>query len=196
MHNMYWKENREHVKRLDETQVPAEVSVLVMRGWKCWNAKNRKSRSHIVANEQMTPEVLEAVALVSLMFSMRVVRCAVSCCNETFQSADSFDSRMFRMLCRVNSWKAREPEQTPHNLCLPAFDSVQSCPAPSRSLPNKTRCRLVPPPFCILSATAHLCSGRSSHSSTMLLPAGSKVPRCWIQPFSLDDPPHMLQVHL
>ena len=53
VHNMYWEENREHVRRLDENQAPAKVSVFVMRWWRCWNAKHRRSRSHNVANEQM-----------------------------------------------------------------------------------------------------------------------------------------------
>jgi len=59
VHNMYWKVNREHVRRMDETQAPAEVSVLVVRWWDYWNAKNRRSRSHNVANEQMILDVLE-----------------------------------------------------------------------------------------------------------------------------------------
>ena len=114
MYNMYWKENREHVRRLAEKAL-AEVSVLMMRWWKCWNAKNSRSRPHTVAIEQMMPEVLEetgstrgvldsgqAVDLVSHMVSMRVVRCGVSFCNETFQSVDSFESRVSRMRCRVN----------------------------------------------------------------------------------------------
>ena len=61
MHNMYWEENPEHVRRLDENQAFAKVFVFVMRWWTSWNAKNRRSRSHIVAIEQMILAVLEEI---------------------------------------------------------------------------------------------------------------------------------------
>ena len=61
VHNMYWEDNREHVSRLDEIQVPAKESVFVMRWWTCWNAKHRTSRSHIVANEKMILAVVEEI---------------------------------------------------------------------------------------------------------------------------------------
>ena len=52
-HNIYWKVNREHVMRMDETQAPVEISVFVVCWWIYWNAKNRMLRSHNMANEQM-----------------------------------------------------------------------------------------------------------------------------------------------
>ena len=52
-HNIYWKVNREHVMRMNETQAPVEISVFVVCWWNYWNAKNRMLRSHNVANEQM-----------------------------------------------------------------------------------------------------------------------------------------------
>ena len=52
-HNIYWKVNPEHVTRMDETQAPVEISVFAVCWWNCWNAKNRMSRSHNGANEQM-----------------------------------------------------------------------------------------------------------------------------------------------
>ena len=52
-HTIFWKVNCEHVTRMDETQAPVEISVFVVCWWNYWNAKNRMSRSHNVANEQM-----------------------------------------------------------------------------------------------------------------------------------------------
>ena len=52
-HNIYWKVNREHVMHMDETQALVEISVSAVCCWNYWHAKNRNSRSHNVANEQM-----------------------------------------------------------------------------------------------------------------------------------------------
>ena len=38
---------------MDETQAPVEISGFVVCWWNYWNAKNRMSRSHNLANEQM-----------------------------------------------------------------------------------------------------------------------------------------------
>ena len=60
-----------------------------------------------------------------------------------------------------------ESEWTPHDFCLPAFDSNQarSAPRPAFTPKNRVRCTLIPVFFCTLSSTAHLCSCRSSSVS-------------------------------
>lgn len=56
---MYWRVDRRVARPMGSPQPPAELSLLVVRWWDYWNQKNRKSRSHNVANEQMLLDVLE-----------------------------------------------------------------------------------------------------------------------------------------
>jgi len=56
--NLYWKVRRDHVRIMGMAQSPAQLSMLVVRWWDYWNPKNRRSRTHNVANEEMLLDVL------------------------------------------------------------------------------------------------------------------------------------------
>jgi len=49
-------------------QPPAQLSLLVVRWWDYWNPKNRRSRTHNVANEEMLMDVLAAPGSAHALF--------------------------------------------------------------------------------------------------------------------------------
>jgi len=51
--DMYWRVGRDRVRPMDTPLPTAELSLLIVRWWDYFNPKNRRSRSHNVANEEM-----------------------------------------------------------------------------------------------------------------------------------------------
>jgi len=58
VHNLYWRVRRDHVRIMGMAQPLAQLSMLVVRWWDYYNSKNRRSRTHNVANEEMLLDVL------------------------------------------------------------------------------------------------------------------------------------------
>merc|ERR1719204_1412814 len=56
---MYWRVDRSLVLPIGTPQPPARLSLLVVRWWDYYNRKNRRSRSHNVANEEMLLDVMK-----------------------------------------------------------------------------------------------------------------------------------------
>jgi len=68
---MYWRVKRSHIRSMGAQQPAAELSLLVVRWWDYWNPRNRRSRSHNVANEEMLLDVLEGPGSPHALFGER-----------------------------------------------------------------------------------------------------------------------------
>lgn len=56
---MYWRVPRSLVRPMGMPQLKLELSLVVFRWWDYWNQRNKRSRSHNVANEEMLLDVLQ-----------------------------------------------------------------------------------------------------------------------------------------
>eukprot|EP00747_Dinoflagellata_sp_TGD_P207568 gnl/TRDRNA2_/TRDRNA2_81126_c0_seq2.p1 gnl/TRDRNA2_/TRDRNA2_81126_c0~~gnl/TRDRNA2_/TRDRNA2_81126_c0_seq2.p1 ORF type:complete len:612 (+),score=85.41 gnl/TRDRNA2_/TRDRNA2_81126_c0_seq2:205-1836(+) len=59
VNGMYWRVKPSLVRPMGSSQPPAVLSLFVVRWWDYFNQKQRKSRSHNVANEEMILDVLD-----------------------------------------------------------------------------------------------------------------------------------------
>lgn len=58
VNHLYWRVRRDHVRIMGMVQPQAQLSMLVVRWWDYYNQRNRRSRTHNVANEEMLLDVL------------------------------------------------------------------------------------------------------------------------------------------